>query len=72
MERLEDVDERWQALDETFYCYPKYKPRSYTASAPLRDWLNQGILDAAAEEAKIPLLANIAVDVSWVLENQGQ
>lgn len=52
----------------TFYLYPRYKPRKYTASGSLQSWFEEGRLEELAEDLKVPMLANIAVDVAWVLE----
>jgi hypothetical protein len=63
-----DFGQQTDFLDQTFYFYPKYKPRSYTASDSLRNWLVDRRVDALAEESKTPMLANVAVDAAWVLE----
>ena len=54
-----------QLLESEFYLYPTYRPRKFTASGRLRDWLSV----KATEEIRNPkvrLLANIAVDVAYV------
>lgn len=55
-------------LNQTLYLYPKYKPRSYSVSDLLQNWLENGRLETLAEGAKVPMLANVAVDVAWVLD----
>ena len=63
-------DLRLQAefVNNTLYLYPKYKPRKYTASGSLQYWFEEGLLKELSEDQKIPMLANLAVDVAWVLE----
>lgn len=53
---------------EVLYLYPEYKPRKYAASGPLESWFEQGRLERLSKPGKVPMLANIAVDVEWVLE----
>ncbi len=64
-----DLEQPAEFIDHhTLYLYPKYKPRKYTASGSLQDWLEEGRLKELAEDRKVPMLANIAVDVAWVLD----
>jgi DNA modification methylase len=63
-----DLEQRPDLLNQTLYLYPKYKPRSYTVSDLMRNWFENGRLETQAERPKIPMLANIAVDVAWVLD----
>lgn len=53
--------------DQPLYLYTKYKPRKYTAGGSLSSWFEEGRLEELAEAPKVPMLANIAVDVVWVL-----
>ncbi len=55
-------------LDRRFYLYPAYRPRKYVASFTLRRWLSENNGDITAD-AKVPLLANIAVDVAYALKD---
>ena len=63
-----DLEQQSDLPNQAFYLYPKYKPRSYTASGPLQNWFEKGRLEKLAEDGKVPMLANIAVDVAWVLD----
>lgn len=63
-----DLQSQIELLDSTFFLYPKHRPRKYTASSSLRGWFEQGLLEKLAEKHRVPMLANIAVDVAWVLE----
>jgi len=63
-----DLERRPDLLNQMLYLYPKYKPRSYTASDSLRNWFEDGCLETQAEGSKIPMLANVAVNVAWVLD----
>jgi len=63
-----DLQRQTELFDSTFFLYPKYKPRKYTASSSLRGWFEEGLLERLAEDQKVPMLANVAVDVAWVLE----
>jgi len=63
-----DLRQRAEFIDHTLYLYPKYKPRKYTASGSLQNWFEEGRLKELAEDLKVPMLANVAVDVAWVLE----
>jgi len=65
----QDLKKQPKLLRQRFYFYPKHKPRSYSASGSLLHWFENGNLEALAEQPKIPMLANIAVDVAWALEN---
>ncbi len=55
-------------LDTTFFLYPNYKPRSHSGPLTLRDWISPEREPSRASYPKIPLLANVAVDVAWALE----
>ena len=57
-------------LDHTLYLYPKYKPRSYIGSSSVESWFEEGKLKKLSEVGKIPMLANVAVDVAWVLKKE--
>ena len=63
-----DLKQQAEFIDHMLYLYPKYKPRKYTASGSLQDWFEEGRLKELAEDLKVPMLANIAVDVAWVLD----
>ncbi len=56
-----------EMLDRRFYLYPAYRPRKYVSSFTLRRWLSENNGDHMAD-AKVPLLANIAVDVAYALK----
>ena len=62
-----DLKRQAELVDHTLYMYPKYKPRKYTASGSLQNWFEEGRLKELAEDLKVPMLANVAVDVAWVL-----
>ena len=49
------------------FLYPKYKPRQYVASGLLKEWFEEGLLHRLAEDQKVPMLSNVAVDVAWAL-----
>ncbi len=55
-------------VDHTLYLYPKYKSRKCTASGSLQSWFETGQLKELGGDGKVPMLANVAVDVAWVLE----
>ena len=57
-----------EIVGQKMYLYPKYKPRKYTASGYLEDWFEGARLTELADDSKVPMLANIAVDVEWVLD----
>jgi hypothetical protein len=63
-----DLQSQIELFDSTFFLYPKYKPRKYIAGSSLRGWFEEGLLERLAEDQKVPMLANVAVDVAWVLE----
>lgn len=65
-----DLRQQSGILDHTLYLYPKYKPRSYTGSGSAESWFEEGQLKKLSEVGKIPMLANVAVDVEWVLEKE--
>lgn len=56
-----------QLLNRKFYLYPAYRPRKYIASYTLRQWLNGKLADSMPD-MKVPMLANVAVDVAYALE----
>lgn len=63
-----DLQSQTELVDSVLFLYPKYKPRKYTAKGSPKDWFEQGWLKRLTEDQKVPMLANIAVDVAWVLE----
>lgn len=63
-----DLKRQAESVDHTLYLYPKYRSRKYTASSSLQNWFEGGHLRELAEDLKVPMLANFAVDVAWVLE----
>lgn len=54
-------------MNHTFYLYIHYKPRKYIARGSLKYWFENGRLKQIADDLKVPMLANIAVDVAWIL-----
>jgi len=64
-----DLKRQPELLDCTLYLYPKYKPHKCTASGSLQSWFEGGRLEELAEDLKVPMLANVAVDVTWVLKD---
>lgn len=56
------------AGDETLYLYPKYQPRKHYGRDSLSNWLASEHL-RAYDERKVPMLANVEVDVAWVLKD---
>jgi DNA modification methylase len=65
-----DLKRQSKFVDQKLYLYSKYKPRKYIASDSLRNWFEEGRLKELAEDQKVPMLANVAVDVAWVLEKE--
>ncbi len=63
-----DLKLQAEFVDHTLYLYPKYQPHKYTASGSLQNWFEEGQLKELSEDLKVPMLANFAVDVAWVLE----
>lgn len=63
-----DLTCQTELVEKTLYLYPKYRPRQYTASGSLEYWLEGGHLKELTEDCKVPMLANVAVDVAWVLQ----
>jgi len=63
-----DLKRQVELVGCTFYLYPIYKPRKYTANGSLQSWFEEGRLEELAEDLKVPMLANVAVDVAWALE----
>lgn len=57
-----------ELVENTWHLYPKYNPRKYIATGSLRHWFEQGRLKELAADLKVPMLANVAVDVAWVLQ----
>lgn len=53
-----------------FYLYPEYKPRQHAGVDSLKRWLEGNRLSeiSSNNSSKIPMLANIAVDVGWIPE----
>ena len=56
-------------IDAVYYLYPHYKPRAFTQKDTLRNWLEGARLEEAAVDGRIPMLANVPVDVAWVLDS---
>jgi hypothetical protein len=54
-------------LKRRFYLYPGYKSRKHAGSRNLWTWLTRD-LTHLREQNRIPMLANIAVDVAWAFE----
>jgi DNA modification methylase len=54
-------------LDRRFYLYPGYKPRKHAGSRTLLGWLTRD-LGELGNQSRIPMLANIAVDVAWAFD----
>ena len=65
---LEEVEPA--TLGNTFYLYPLYKPHSYSGTDTLEAWFEGKRLQEMSEPEKIPMLANIAVDVAWVISEK--
>jgi DNA modification methylase len=63
-----DLRQQAEFMDCTLYLYPKYKPRKYTASNSVQNWFEEGRLEELVEDLKVPMLANVAVNVAWVLD----
>lgn len=57
-----------EVLRQNFYLYTAYKPRKYVSENTLRYWFTDCQLNQMAEDSKVPMLADIAVDVAWALE----
>lgn len=66
---VSDLDETTQQLEDTYYLYSSYKPRSYKALNSLKDWLEPTAMDDYLEKGKVPMLANVAVDVAWAISD---
>jgi hypothetical protein len=54
-------------LDRRFYLYPGYKPRKHAGSRTLFAWLTRD-LSELRDQSRIPMLANVAVDVAWAFD----
>jgi DNA modification methylase len=54
------------AGDQTMYLYPKYQPRKHCGQDSLSNWLAKRL--SAYDNTKVPMLANIEVDIAWVLQ----
>jgi len=63
-----DLKRQAELVDHTLYMYPQYKPRKHTASGSLQNWFEGERLKELTEDGKVPMLANVAVDVAWVLD----
>jgi DNA modification methylase len=68
MTRYLDLQSQTELASSTLYLYPKYKPRQHVASGLLKEWFEEGLLKKLAEDHKVPMLANVAVDVAWALK----
>ena len=63
------LKEQVELVDQTLYLYTKYKPREYAGAGPLSSWFEDGRLEELQDPSRVPLLANVAVDVAWVLDD---
>jgi len=54
--------------NKRFYIYTDYKPRKHSGVNLLQNWFEGNNLSKAAVKPKIPMLANIAVDVAWAID----
>lgn len=54
-------------LDKEFYLYAGYRPRKHVARHTLRRWITPDLKENISE-SKLPLLANLAVDVELALK----
>lgn len=64
-----DLKRQAHLADQTLYLYTKYKPREYAGAGPLSSWFEGGRLEELRDPSRVPLLANVAVDVAWVLDD---
>jgi hypothetical protein len=51
-----------------FYLYPTYKSREHAGASTLKEWLSGGDFSGGTNGSKVPMLANIAVDVAWAFD----
>lgn len=51
-----------------FYLYPLSNTRKYEATTTVSSWFEEQIVDELKKDKVIPILANVAVDVAWALE----
>jgi DNA modification methylase len=56
-------------MNKRFYLYPEYKPRRHMGANTLKSWLSQITAIREANQSKVPMFANTAVDVAWAFEN---
>src|SRR5205823_2035351 len=59
---------RADLINRRFYVYPDYKPRKHEGGNILRKWLEGETLSIYSRNLKVPMLANIAVDVAWAMD----
>lgn len=55
-------------INRKLYMYPNYRPHKYIANGSLQKWFEGKKMKELSKHQKIPMLANFAVDVAWVLE----
>lgn len=53
-----------------FYLYPLSNTRKYVATTTITDWFEKQMADEINRDKVIPILANVAVDVAWALEER--
>ena len=53
---------------KSYFMYPRYKPRKYSKEKLLGEWFQNGEIKTHKTEGKVPLLANVGVDVEWALK----
>jgi DNA modification methylase len=63
---LKSLNSIWRCK---MYLYPDYKPRKFVASGRMSSMIQPNKEQSTMPNLKIPMFANIAVDVAWVLED---
>jgi DNA modification methylase len=63
-----DLLRQQDLLRKRFHLYTDYKPRKHSGEALLSSWFKDERIINADVKAKVPMLANLAVDVAWVLD----
>lgn len=61
---LTSLKRRRNLMNGRFYLYPDYKSRKYEGSNTLKEWLDEWNFSDGTNGSKVPMLANVAVDVA--------
>lgn len=69
IQTAEDIIQNPDLLHRYFYLYKEYKPRGHAGRNSIQKWFENDSLSQIADTFKIPMLANISVDLAWALED---